>query len=153
MTPEPVPARPAEPVADVAPRIDQTLRASPRVGAESIIAAELTIEGKIDGAGQVRLAGRFKGDVNIKGDLTIEHGAKLTGSVRADSVIVAGEIDGNVEGASHLELLATGVINGDVNVGTMVVASGARMRGRAEFGWGEEQALRPVLAKGTAGSS
>src|SRR3954470_22316272 len=60
---------------------------------ESLIAADLTIEGKIEGGGSVRIAGKFKGDVNVEGDLTIEAGAKLTGSVRADKVTIAGELE------------------------------------------------------------
>ena len=64
---------------------------------ESVIAAGLTIDGKIEGAGHVRMAGRFKGDVNVDGDLTIEPGAKITGSVRADTVTVGGELEGNID--------------------------------------------------------
>jgi hypothetical protein len=65
---------------------------------ESLIAADLTIEGKIEGGGSVRIAGKFKGDVNVQGDLTIEAGAKLIGSVRADKVVISGELEGNVLG-------------------------------------------------------
>jgi cytoskeletal protein CcmA (bactofilin family) len=104
---------------------------------ESMIAAGLTFEGKIEGSGHVRIAGRFKGDVHVDGTLTVEAGAHLAGSVRAGSVVVAGEIEGNVESAQKVELHQTGVINGDVNAGSLAVASGARMRGRAEFGWSE----------------
>ncbi|MEZ4587468.1 MAG: polymer-forming cytoskeletal protein [Gemmatimonadales bacterium] len=107
----------------------------PRDAKESIIAAELTIEGKIEGAGNVRLAGRFKGDVHVEGDLTIESGAKLTGSVRASTVVIGGELEGNVESAARVELLATGVLNGDLKAGSLTVAAGSRMRGQAEFGW------------------
>jgi len=107
----------------------------PRDAKESVIAAELTIEGKIEGAGNVRLAGRFKGDVHVEGDLTIESGAKLTGSVRASTVIIGGELEGNVESAARVELLATGVLNGDLKAGSLTVAAGSRMRGQAEFGW------------------
>jgi cytoskeletal protein CcmA (bactofilin family) len=110
---------------------------------ESLIAADLTIEGKIEGAGSVRIAGRFKGDVNVQGDLTIEAGAKLTGSVRAQSVVIAGELEGNVEGAARVELQQSGVVTGDVKAGTLTVASGARMRGQAVFGWDDETAGKP----------
>ena len=125
--------------ADISPRQDLSRRSITRETRESVIAADIAIEGKIDGAGHVRLAGRFKGDVHIQGDLTIEAGAKLTGSVRANSVVVAGEIEGNIEGAARVELLESGVVNGDVKAGTLTVASGSRMRGRAEFGCGEEE--------------
>jgi cytoskeletal protein CcmA (bactofilin family) len=62
-------------------------------------------------------------------------GAKLTGSVRADKVTIAGELEGNVEEASRIDLLQTGVVIGDLKSGTLTVAAGARMRGQAEFGW------------------
>lgn len=111
---------------------------------ESVISADITIEGKIEGTGHVRLAGRFKGDVHIQGDLTIDSGAKLTGGVRANSVVVGGEVEGNIESASRVELLATGILNGDLKAGTLTVAAGSRMRGRVEFGWGEELQLKPA---------
>lgn len=111
-------------------------KAPPRVEQkESVIAAGLAIEGKIEGSGHVRIAGNFTGDVHVEGNLTIEPGAKLTGGVRAKTVTVGGELEGNIEGASTVELTATGVLNGDLKAGTLTVAAGSRMRGRVEFGW------------------
>lgn len=108
--------------------------------AESLIAADITIEGKIEGGGSVRIAGKFKGDVSVLGDLAIEAGAKLTGGVRADKVTISGELEGSVEQATRVELLPTGVVVGDLKAGTLTVASGARMRGHAEFGWDDKGA-------------
>src|SRR5712664_1471091 len=110
------------PVTAPVPRADTGL---PRK--ESLIAADITIEGKIEGGGSVRIAGKFNGDVNVQGDLTIEAGAKLTGAVHADKVTIAGELQGNVEEASHVDLLQTGVVIGDLKTGTLTVAAGARM--------------------------
>lgn len=103
--------------------------------AESLIAPDITIEGKIEGAGHVRIAGSFKGDVNVRGDLTIEPGARVTGSVRAERVTLAGELTGNIESAAHVELLQTGALTGDLKAGSLSVAAGSRMRGEVEFGW------------------
>ncbi len=103
--------------------------------AESLIAPDIAIEGKIEGAGHVRIAGKFKGDIDVRGDLTIEPGAKVTGSVRADKVIVAGELIGNIDAASHVELLKTGALTGDMKAASLSVAAGSRMRGQADFGW------------------
>ncbi len=102
---------------------------------ESLIASDLTIEGKIHGSGHIRIAGRFKGDVQVDGDLTVELGAKLNGGVRARKVVVAGELEGNIESAQRVELLDSGVVIGDVKAGTVTVAAGARVRGQVEFGW------------------
>jgi len=156
MTPEPVLKRDNEfpiPPVDVAPIPTGPRRTGARgESRESIIASDITIEGKIDGAGHVRLAGRFKGDVHIQGDLTVEAGAKLTGSVRANSVNIAGEVEGNIESAARVELMETGVLNGDLKAGTLTVAAGSRMRGRAEFGWGEELTSRSSFTLGSTTS-
>jgi cytoskeletal protein CcmA (bactofilin family) len=115
----------------------QAVPASRKEMKESIIAAGLTFEGKIEGSGHVRISGRFKGDVHVDGTLTVESGAHLAGAVRAGAVVVAGEIEGNIEGAQRVELHQSGVVNGDISAGSLTVADGARMRGRAEFGWSE----------------
>ena len=119
---------PAAPVA----RVDPAQKRN-----ESLIAADITIEGKIEGGGSVRIAGKFKGDVNVQGDLTIEAGAKLTGGVRADKVTIAGELEGNVNEATLVNLLQSGVVMGDEKAGSLTDAAGARLRGQAEFGWDE----------------
>ena len=128
--PEVVANTPAPSAAPSAPAARRELK-------ETIIAAGLTFEGKIDGSGHVRISGRFKGDVHVDGTLTVEAGAHLAGAVRAGSVVVAGEIEGNIEGAQRVELHQSGVVNGDISAGSLTVADGARMRGRAEFGWSE----------------
>jgi cytoskeletal protein CcmA (bactofilin family) len=115
---------------------------------ESLIASDLQIEGKIEGAGHVRIAGSFKGDVHVHGNLTIDPGARLTGQVRANTVVVGGELHGNIEAAARVELLATGVVAGDVKAGSLIVSAGSRMRGQVEFGWEEkEKAAKPLTGK------
>jgi cytoskeletal protein CcmA (bactofilin family) len=106
-----------------------------RAKAESLIAPDIVIEGKIEGTGHVRIAGRFKGDVDVRGDLLVEPGATVTGSIRAEKVSIAGELIGNIEAASHVELLQSGSLTGDLKAATATVAAGSRMRGMADFGW------------------
>jgi cytoskeletal protein CcmA (bactofilin family) len=145
-TPEPAP-RP-----EVRPELSVSHEATPRrlelQVKESVIAADLAIEGKIEGAGHVRIAGRFKGDVHVQGNLTIEQGAKLVGSVRANTVIISGELEGNIDAANRVELQETGVLSGDLKAGSLTVAAGSRMRGQVEFGW-EGKAQKLQLETGT----
>jgi cytoskeletal protein CcmA (bactofilin family) len=112
---------------------------------ESVIAGDLTIEGKIEGSGHVRLAGRFKGDVHVDGNLTIEPGAHLTGQVYARTVVIGGELHGNIVGAARVELLESGLVSGDVKAGVLTVASGSRMRGQVECGW-DEKSIKAAAA-------
>ncbi len=118
---------------------------------ESIISSDLTIEGKITGSGHVRIAGRFKGDVQVDGNVSLDAGARLEGHVKASVVTVGGELIGNIENAKRVELLETGVINGDVKAGQLTVAAGSRMRGQVEFGYeGEGRAKAETKSFGNA---
>jgi cytoskeletal protein CcmA (bactofilin family) len=143
--------KPAATVASIEP--SRAAQAQPQArnsdGKESLIAAGLTIEGKIEGSGHVRIAGNFKGDVNVQGNLTIEAGARVTGGVRANTVVVGGELEGNIDAASRVELLQTGILNGDLKAGSLTVAAGSRMRGRAEFGW-DDKLTATKASTGTA---
>ena len=104
---------------------------------ESVVASGLTIEGKIEGEGNVRIAGRFKGNINVKGELTIEPGASIDGEVAADTVLVGGGVRGQLVAKSRVEFKESGTLIGDLKAGSLIVAAGSKMRGRAEFGWKE----------------
>jgi len=130
---------------------DVPRRAAPRQeGKESFLSADLTIEGKIVGSGHVRIAGRFKGDVQVDGNLSLDAGARLEGHVKASIVSVGGELLGNIENAKRVELLETGVINGDVKAGSLTVAAGSRMRGQVEFGYEGEARAKESKSFGNA---
>jgi cytoskeletal protein CcmA (bactofilin family) len=155
----PAPHHPREPektnvasLAPEAPRRPAPAAPAPRVEhKESHISADLTIEGKIVGTGHIRIAGRFKGDVQVEGNVSLEAGARLEGHVKANVVSVGGELIGNIENAKRVELLETGVINGDVKAGSLTVAAGSRMRGQVEFGYeGEPRAKSEAKGYGSA---
>ena len=154
--PAPTALRDNPPPAPAAAEFRPTQSAPPRStqpeAKESLIASNLTIEGKIEGTGHVRIAGRFKGDVNVQGDVTLERGAKLDGGVRAEKVIVAGELEGNIESAQRVELLETAVMSGDLKAGTLTVAAGSKIRGHVDCGW-EAGATPKPAAKGDAAES
>jgi cytoskeletal protein CcmA (bactofilin family) len=135
LTSDPIVRREDPTPVDAAPSYEARRTTPSREAKESVIGSDITIEGKIDGTGHIRIAGRFKGDVNVEGNLTIEQGARLTGGVKANAVVIAGELEGNILDASRVELQESGVMNGDLKAGTFTVAAGSRMRGRVEFGW------------------
>ena len=58
-------------------------------------------------------------------------------------VVIAGELEGNIEEASRVELLPTGVVIGDIKAGSLTVAAGARMRGQADFGDTDARTSKP----------
>ena len=53
--------------------------------------------------------------------------------VPASTVTIGGELEGNIESASRVELLATGVLTGDLKAGSLTVAGGSRMECESWF--------------------
>jgi len=117
---------------------------------ESLIAPGLTIEGKVEGVGHVRVAVHFKGEVSVKGDLTVEQGAHISGEVRAENIVVRGEVEGNIQATSQVELLESGVLIGDLEASSLIVDAGSRMRGMVEFCWDERGAAKLIPLEGEA---
>jgi cytoskeletal protein CcmA (bactofilin family) len=149
--PAPPVAEPKSEIAAMPPviapvRAPANVREKPK--SESLIAPDIAIEGKIEGSGHVRIAGRFKGDVDVRGDLTIEAGAKVNGSVRAEKIVVSGELVGNIEAASHVDLMQSGSLVGDLKAASLTVAAGSRMRGQADFGWEESKSTETPRKNG-----
>ena len=66
-------------------------------------------------------------------------------------MVVGGELTGNIDKAKHVDVLATGVVVGDVKADTITVAAGSRMRGHVEFGWNDAGTAR--LVGGVRGTS
>jgi cytoskeletal protein CcmA (bactofilin family) len=115
---------------------------------ESVFGTGVSIDGKIEGDGDVRIAGKFKGEIQIKGDLTIEKGARIAAKINANTVTIGGEVEGNVLASSHVELLETAQLIGDLKGSSLTVAAGSRMRGHVEFGWNEPETAKFAVVKG-----
>ena len=67
----------------------------------------------------------------------IQQRAHLTGEIDAATGMGNDEMHRDIQASSRVELLETGVINGDVKAAVLTVAAGSRMRGNADFGWPE----------------
>lgn len=111
---------------------------------ESFISAGLTMEGRIEGAGHVRIAGSFKGEVQLKGDVTVEPGARITGDISAERILVSGEVEGNICARFRVELADSGVVTGEIKGAALIIAAGARIYGKIECGRIEQKNSKVV---------
>ena len=57
------------------------------------------------------------------------------------------------DAASRVELLSTGVLNGDLKAASLTVAAGSRMRGNVSFGWDDKADVKPRLRVETDAAS
>src|SRR5512134_3543227 len=86
--------------------------------------------GSINRSGGVRIEGAFEGEIALRGMLVVGETGRVTClNVRANTVIVAGAVRGNIT-TQKLEIRSTGRVWGDVITTAFVTEEGAFLRGQ-----------------------
>ncbi|MCS7011503.1 MAG: polymer-forming cytoskeletal protein [Anaerolineales bacterium] len=96
----------------------------------SVLGAGIIWQGNLSGSGGVRIEGVFEGQISLKGLLVIGETGKVTcENVRANNVIVAGALKGNIT-AQKVEIRSTGRVWGDITTMAFATEEGAFLRGQ-----------------------
>jgi cytoskeletal protein CcmA (bactofilin family) len=86
-------------------------------------------EGKLVFSGSVRLDGRFKGDIMGGGTLVVGEGAQIEATVSVDTLLIGGNLQGNVEVKKRVEIFSTGKFFGTVTTPVFVIQDGGVFEG------------------------
>ncbi len=96
----------------------------------SVIGPGLNWKGDLKGKGGVRIEGTLEGEIAVRGLVVVgETGRISCETLKADSVIVAGYVKGNIL-CERLDIRATGRVWGDVVTVTFATEEGAFLRGQ-----------------------
>lgn len=99
----------------------------------SVLGPGINWRGTLSGSGGVRIEGAFEGYVLLRGLLVVGETGRVTcENLRANSVIVAGALRGNVT-AEKLEIRSTGRVWGDVVTIAFATEEGAFLRGQVRM--------------------
>jgi len=99
----------------------------------SVLGPGITWSGNLGGKGGIRIEGTFEGNIAVRGLLVIGETGRVTCPVvKANNVIVAGSLKGNVI-AEKLEIRSTGRVWGDVVTTAFSTEEGAFLRGQVRM--------------------
>jgi cytoskeletal protein CcmA (bactofilin family) len=128
-------------------------KAANRGEIENILAHTSLCRGDLSADGAFRIDGWVEGSVESRSAVVIGESGAVRGNVRGTDVVVAGQVLGNVICSGHLEILASGKIEGDIDAQSVRIETGGIFRGTSHMGTetpeGSEapkvpQALTPV---------
>jgi cytoskeletal protein CcmA (bactofilin family) len=127
--------KPPEPGVKPAPRPPAAPAAAtgPARVAPCVIGTGTTIKGEVGGSEDVAVEGAIEGMIRISGDLRVGAGGKVKATVEARSVVVSGELVGDVTAHNKVEILATGRLTGNIRAPKMVIAEGAMFKGNSDM--------------------
>lgn len=123
---------------------EPTTQTAPIERVTSVLGADTVWHGRLTGSGGIRIEGAFEGEIALQGLLVIgERGRVTCENVRAHTVIVAGNLKGNIM-AEKVEIRSSGRVWGDVTTMAFATEEGAFLRGKItmeeKIEWEEEGA-------------
>jgi cytoskeletal protein CcmA (bactofilin family) len=81
------------------------------------------------GQNSLRIEGNVEGDIRSEGEVTIAPTGDVKGTIEAKHLIVTGRVLGVFRIQECLEIHGTGYVEGDVEVGSLVVDEGGTLQG------------------------
>jgi cytoskeletal protein CcmA (bactofilin family) len=98
------------------------------------IGKSVVIKGELNGSEDLTIEGHVEGKIELKDHvLTIGPNGKIKAQVFAKSVIVLGEVNGNVTASEKVDIRDGGSVDGDIVSPRVAIAEGAHFRGTVDM--------------------
>lgn len=92
-----------------------------------------SFDGKITFEGTARIDGAFAGEIRTDGTLVLGPTAKLRGDVVAHTIIVEGEVHGDLTATAVIDLRASARVHGNLAAPSLEVAMGSVFEGQCQM--------------------
>jgi cytoskeletal protein CcmA (bactofilin family) len=98
------------------------------------IGKSVVIKGELSGSEDLTIEGHVEGRIELRDNvLTIGPNGKIRAEVFAKSVIVLGEVAGNVTASEKVDIRDKGSVDGDIVSPRVAIAEGAHFRGSVDM--------------------
>jgi cytoskeletal protein CcmA (bactofilin family) len=98
------------------------------------IGKSVVIKGELTGSEDLTIEGHVEGKIELRQNvLTIGPNGKIKAQVFAKSVVILGEVTGNVTASEKVDLRDNGSIDGDITAPRVAIAEGAHFRGSIDM--------------------
>ena len=116
-------------------RESKTLEAVPTAASDPVgtvvrTGSTVSIKGEITGAEDLTVDGQVEGRIDLSQHvLTIGPRGRVTAEVVARSVVVQGQVVGNITVSERIDIREHGAVDGDIHAPSVAIADGAQFRG------------------------
>ena len=98
------------------------------------IGKSLHVKGELSGSEDLTIDGKVEGKITLNGhNVIVGQNGNVTAEIQAKSVVVNGQVKGNIVADEKVEVAATGNMLGDVRSPRIVLADGARFKGSIDM--------------------
>ena len=131
----PSPAPPTVAATPSAPSVAPSHEARPSGSRDVVhIGKSVVIKGELNGSEDLTIEGHVEGKIELRDHaLTIGPNGRIKAAVFAKSVIVVGEVVGNVTATEKVDIRDNGSVDGDIISPRVAIAEGAHFRGSVDM--------------------
>jgi cytoskeletal protein CcmA (bactofilin family) len=98
------------------------------------IGKSVVIKGELNGSEDLTIEGQVEGKIELRQNvLTIGPNGRIKAQVFAKSVIILGEVTGNVTASEKVDIRDNGSVDGDIAAPRVAIAEGAHFRGSIDM--------------------
>jgi cytoskeletal protein CcmA (bactofilin family) len=98
------------------------------------IGKSVVIKGELNGSEDLTIEGQVEGKIELRQNvLTIGANGRIKAQVFAKSVIILGEVTGNVTASEKVDIRDNGSVDGDIAAPRVAIAEGAHFRGSIDM--------------------
>jgi cytoskeletal protein CcmA (bactofilin family) len=116
------------------------------------IGKSVIIKGELTGSEDLTLEGQVEGQIGLKQHvLTIGPHGRIKAEVFAKTVIVLGEVAGNITASEKVDIRDNGKVDGNIVAPRVAIAEGAHFRGSVDMQRKSEAPSAPEAPKAAAG--
>ncbi|OLC54046.1 MAG: hypothetical protein AUH85_12690 [Chloroflexi bacterium 13_1_40CM_4_68_4] len=99
----------------------------------ALLGKGIEFEGKLSFEGTVRIDGKFTGQITTGDVLIIGEGARVQAEINCGSVIVRGELTGNIKAKTGVELHNPARVKGDIWAPSLMIEKGVTFQGQCKM--------------------
>ena len=100
--------------------------------AKNVLTSDVEIKGNLKFTGELAFEGKLDGEIQTDGVLTLGDSAVITGNITAQSVVVRGKVNGNINAKEKIEIKAKAELFGDIRATKLVIEEGVTFVGKTE---------------------
>jgi cytoskeletal protein CcmA (bactofilin family) len=99
---------------------------------KNVLNSDVEIKGSIKFTGELTFEGKLDGDVSTDGTLSLGDSAVINGNIAAQSVVVRGKVNGNINAKEKIEIKAKAEVFGDIRATKLAIEEGVTFVGKTE---------------------
>lgn len=117
---------------------------------KNVLGSDVEIKGNLKFSGELTFEGKLDGEIHTDGTLNLGDTAVINGNIDAQSVIVRGKVNGNINAKEKIEIKAKAELFGDVRAAKLAVEEGVTFVGKTEVNPNKVSPTAPTARPGEA---